>query len=173
MWAAGGVSAEDRLDAADTRRVIRRAITMAGPHRRKAALAIGLLVGWTLTIVAGPLIVGNAIDRGIREGNRSVLNWSVVIYLVVAIVGYLFQRKAIRSLAEFGENFLRDLRNRVFDRLVKQSMRFHDREPTGVLVSRMTSDIDSLGDVVQFGLLMFVSALLQLIVTTIVLTVLS
>ena len=55
------------------------------------------------------------------------------------------------SSAEAGEGFLRDLRIRVFDHLQRLSMPFYDREKAGVLVSRMTSDVDSLQELVQIG----------------------
>ena len=57
-----------------------------------------------------------------------------------------------------GEGFLRDLRVRVFDRLQAQSLAFFDRNKAGVLVSRMTADIESMGELIQWGLLQFVSA---------------
>lgn len=172
-WLGGGVTEEDRLDMTATRAVLARALRMVGQYRASAIRAMVLLVLWTGTILAGPMLVGRAIDSGIRAGDRGALNISVVAYLVVAITGYLLYRGAIISLAKVGENFLRDLRRRVFDRLLNQSMSFYDREKPGVLVSRMTSDIDSLGELVQFGLLMFTSAALQLIGTTVALTFLS
>lgn len=172
-WLGGGVSEEDRLDMTATRAVLARAGQLLGPYRRDAARALLLLVLWTGTILAGPVLVGRAIDSGIRAGDRGSLTTSVIIYLVVALAGYVLYRAAIVSLARVGENFLRDLRRRVFDRLLRQSMSFYDREKPGVLVSRMTSDIDSLGELVQFGLLMFTSAALQLLGTTVALTILS
>jgi ATP-binding cassette subfamily B protein len=57
--------------------------------------------------------------------------------------------------------------------MLRQTMPFYDREKSGVLVSRMTSDIDSLQDLVQFGLLMFVSAALLLLLSAVVLAFLS
>lgn len=172
-WLGGGVSEEDRLDLTATRAVLARAARLLGPYRRNAAVALTLLVLWTGTILAGPMLVGRAIDSGIRAGDRGALMTSVIVYLILALAGYVLYRSAIVSLAKVGENFLRDLRKRVFDRLLRQSMGFYDRNKPGVLVSRMTSDIDSLGELVQFGLLMFTSAALQLIGTVVVLTLLS
>ncbi|NDB06750.1 MAG: ABC transporter ATP-binding protein, partial [Acidimicrobiia bacterium] len=72
-----------------------------------------------------------------------------------------------------GEGFLRTLRLTVFERLQRQSMAFFDREKAGVLVSRMTNDIESMGELIQFGLLQFVSAFLLLVLATILLFVMS
>lgn len=172
-WLAGGVDESEKLDLDSTKRVLLRTGRLIGPYRSLALRALGLLILWTGTILAGPLLVRRAIDDGIRAGDRTALNTSVVGYLFAAALGYVVYRWAIITLARVGENFLRDLRRTVFDRLLRQSMEFFDREQTGILVSRMTSDIDSLSELVQFGLLMFTGAALQLIGTTLTLLFLS
>ena len=68
-----------------------------------------------------------------------------------------------------GEGFLRDLRIRVFDHLQRLSMPYYDREKAGVIVSRMTSDIDSLQELVQMGLLQFLSSALLIVLSVVVL----
>jgi ATP-binding cassette, subfamily B, bacterial len=172
-WLQGGVSEDDRLDREETGRVLRRTARLLGPYRRQAVLALVLLVLWTATLLAGPLLVRTAIDDGIRAGDARVLNLAVAGYVAAAVLSYVTYRAAILALARVGERFLRDLRIRVFDRLVGQSPAFYDREKAGVLVSRMTSDIDSLAELVQYGLLMFVSAVLLLTGTIVVLALLS
>ena len=61
----------------------------------------------------------------------------------------------------------------MFDHLQRLSMPFYDREKAGVIVSRMTSDVDSLPELVQMGLLMFVSNGLLLVVSVVVLALVS
>ncbi|NNE75033.1 MAG: ABC transporter ATP-binding protein, partial [Acidimicrobiales bacterium] len=98
---------------------------------------------------------------------------SIIGYIIAAVAAYFSFRWAIAALARVGEAFLRDLRNRVFARLLRQSMPFYDRENAGVLVSRMTSDVDSLQILVQMGLLMFVSATLVLLTSLVTLAILD
>ncbi|MEZ5341105.1 MAG: ABC transporter ATP-binding protein [Acidimicrobiales bacterium] len=172
-WFTGGVSEEDKLDLTASREVLARAFRLLGPYRAKAIRSFVLLVLWTGTVLAGPYLVGRSIDSGIRAGDRAALNTSVAGYLAAAIAGYFLYRGAVITLARVGENFLRDMRRSVFDRLLDQSMSFYDREKAGVLVSRMTSDIDSLSELIQFGLLMFTAALLQLVGTTVFLMFMS
>ncbi len=172
-WMQGGVSADEQLDLEGTKAVLRRAFRLIGPYRRRGALAVALLVLWTATTIAGPLLVRSAIDSGIGPKNGTNLAFAVGGYLAAAILGYAFYRGAILALAWVGENTLRDLRRRVFDKLLRQSLAYYDRNKAGVLVSRMTSDVDSLSELVQFGLLMFTAAFLQLIGTLIVLSFLS
>ncbi len=172
-WLQGGVTEEDRLDLTATGEVLSRTLRLLGPYRRRAFGAFLLLVAWTGTILAGPFFVGRAIDGGIRAGDRGALYSSVVAYFVAACLGYFLYRFAIVTLAAVGENFLRDLRRRVFGRMLDQSLGFYDREKSGVLVSRMTSDVDSLSELVQFGLLMFTGAALQLLGSMVALGLLS
>jgi len=172
-WMQAGVDADERLDLAQTGQVLRRSARMLRPYRRRAMLAVGLLVIWTASILAGPVLVRVAIDHGIRAGEPTVLNRAVIGYLFAAISAYLSYRVGIRSLAWVGEEFLRDLRNRVFRAMLDQSPSYYDRTKAGVLVSRMTADIDSLGELMQYGLLMFISALLILTGSLITLALLN
>jgi len=127
----------------------------------------------TLAILAGPFLLKVGIDRGIRPGNLGVLNAAVAVYVVVAIVAYLASRKQVMLISEAGEGFLRDLRKRVFDHLLRLAMPFYDREKAGVVVSRMTSDVDSLQELVQQGLLQLAASLLLIFGSVIVLGLVS
>ena len=91
----------------------------------------------------------------------------------MAILAYFTYRTQIALISRVGEEFLRGLRIRVFDHLQRLSMPFYDRSKAGVLVSRMTSDVDSLSELVQMGLTMFVSNALLLVISLVVLTSVS
>lgn len=168
-----GVDAEDRLDAEAAKRVLRRTAPMLRPYRRGVVVGTVLLVLWTLTTLAGPLIVRFGIDQGITPGNAAALNGAVVAYVLVAAVAYVVYRGQIRVVSQVGESFLRDLRLRVFAKLQRLSMPFYDREKAGVVVSRMTSDIDSMAELVQMGFLQFVTNVLLLVFSIVVLVVVS
>lgn len=168
-----GVTEEDKLDAEQAKHVMRRAARMMRPHRRQLYLSVGLIALYTCCILAGPYLVSWAIDSGITAGDAGVLNVAIGLYVVVAIVNYLAQRTAITTLARVGESFLRDLRIRVFAHLQRLSMPFYDREKAGVIIARMTSDIDALQELVQMGLLQFVSAVMLLGLALVTLTIVS
>jgi len=114
-----------------------------------------------------------AIDNGIKVKDGSALNRVVVLYVIVTVIGYISGRLQYITINRAGEGFLRELRITVFDKLQKQSMSYFDREKAGVLVSRMTADIESMAELIQFGLLQFVSAFLLLCLATILLFVMS
>ena len=146
---------------------------MLRPQRRRVAGAVAMVVVWTATVLAGPYLVRFGIDQGITDRDVGKLNLAVAGYVVVAILAYLTNRMQITLISRVGEEFLRRLRIRVFDHLQRLSMPFYDRSKAGVLVSRMTSDVDSLSELIQMGLSMFVANALLLVVSLVVLTSVS
>jgi ATP-binding cassette subfamily B protein len=173
MWGEVGTAEEDQLDAGQAKKVIRRAARMLQPYRRKVILAGVLIVLWTGSILAGPFFVKYGIDQGISKGNARALNIAVAGYVLVAIASYFVYRAQVMIVGRVGEGFLRDLRIRVFNHLQRLSMPFYDRERAGVVVSRMTSDVDSLAELVQTGLLMFLMNALLLVFSVVVLAIVS
>ncbi|MCX6520236.1 MAG: ABC transporter ATP-binding protein [Actinobacteria bacterium] len=173
MWAGSAISDEDRLDRSETNRVLRRSVEFAEPYKRWIYLAVGFVTVSTICTVAGPLLVKFAYDQGLAKENASALNTAIVAYLVVIAVNYVVGRQQYLAINNAGEGFLRDLRVRVFDRLQAQSMAFYDRNRAGVLVARMTADIESMSELIQWGLLQFVQAGLLLVITLVVLAVIS
>jgi len=174
-WTQGGVEDEDRVDAAEAGRIIKRTWRMMRPYQRSLVITLVVLVGFTVTTVSGPLIVGYAIDHGLSAHHlsRHVILWSAGLYLVVAVSMGLLERTQIVLVNRIGESFLRDLRKRVFAHLLSLSMSFFDREQTGRLVSRMTSDIDALENRVQQGLVIFVTSGLLFFGVIVLMAVLS
>ena len=173
MWGMSAISDEDRLDRTETVGVLRRTYSLARDQRRLILIAFGLVVISTLVSLAGPVLVRFGIDHGIKDRNGTTLNVVVGLYVAVVIVGYVVGRLQYVAINRAGEGFLRDLRLLVFRRLQRQSMAFFDREKAGVLVSRMTADIESMSELIQFGLLQFVSSLLLLLMSTVLLFAMS
>lgn len=162
MMFEGAFDPEDALDAARARWVLRRAAPMLGPYRRDVVASGALTVVWTGCTLGGPYLVKHGIDDGLGRGDATALAVAVAGYVVVAALTYAVYRRLIVVLSRAGEGFLRDLRIRVFDHLQRLSLSFYDRSQAGVLVSRMTSDIDAIAELVQQGLLMFVANILLL-----------
>src|SRR5690606_373858 len=143
-----GVAEEDQLDLEQAKWVLRRALPMLRPYRREVVVGARLVVLWTATILAGPFLVRYGIDNGISNGNTGALSAGVIAYVVVAVVSCVVYRTRVPVIGQAGEGFLRDLRVRVCDHLQRLSMPFYAREKAGVIVSRMTSDVDSLAELV-------------------------
>jgi ATP-binding cassette subfamily B protein len=170
MWAGGGgrgggrggIDDDQKLDRSQTRVVLIRSIKMAGEFRRTAALAMVYVVITVLCTLAGPVLVRHGIDAGIKGKDARALNITVIAYLVVVAIAYVIGRLQYVALNSAGEGFLRLLRIRVFSQMQRQSMAFFDREKAGVLVARMTADVESMSELVQYGLMQFLSSFLLL-----------
>lgn len=172
-WMAGLVT-DEKLGAEEAKRIVRRAFRMLRPYRREMVVAAVVVVLSTLAMLSGPFLVRYGIDNGLRgRGGQPVLNKAAAAYVVVAVLALITQRTQILLITRIGEKFLRDLRVRVFDHLLRMSMGFYDKEQTGRLVARMTSDIDSLSELVQQGLVVFLTNLLLFVLTVVVLVAMS
>ena len=173
MWGMNAIEEEDRLDADAAKQVMRRAARMAAPFKRTVLSAIGFTAITTLGLLMGPVIVRYGIDDGIKPADSGTLRNAVIAYIIVVSIAYVSSRQQYIFINRAGEGFLRLLRIRVFGHIQKQSLAFFDRNKSGVLVARMTADIESMAELVQWGLLQFVSAALLLTFSFILLLVLS
>ena len=170
---SGPLDEESRIDRAAARRVLVRLARMLRPQRGAVLVATGLLVVQTAALLAGPLIVRWGVDAGLVGRDGRVVNIAAIAYLVVSLAGAGFGRAVIWTVSRTGEEFLRGLRTRVFRHLTGLDLGFFEREKTGRLVARMTSDIDALQELVSQGLVMFVQNVLIFVGTLVVITLLS
>ncbi|MGI8755848.1 MAG: ABC transporter ATP-binding protein, partial [Acidimicrobiales bacterium] len=173
MISMAGVDGDDRLNRREAGQVMRRAARFLRPYRREVRGAVVLVIVSTAAVLAGPFLLKLGIDRGIEPKHPRTLDLAVIAYVVVAVIAYAASRFQILLISRAGEGFLRDMRTRVFDHLLRLSMPFYDREKAGVVISRMTSDVDSLQELVQQGLLQLAQSVLLIIGSVIVLTVVS
>jgi ATP-binding cassette subfamily B protein len=173
MWVAHGVTDDDRLDRDAAKKVLRRAAGLARPQRKLALATLGFVTLATSTAIVGPLLLRYAIDSGIRGGDTGALNLAIGIYIGIAIVAYIGARMQYIFVNRAGEGFLRGLRLRLFGHIQRQSLAFFDRNKAGVLVSRMTADVESMAELVQWGLLQFVAASILLSFALVVLLIMS
>ena len=173
MIGTNAVDDDTKLDRAAANRVLRRLGVMLAPYRRQIIVATVVLIGQTACLLAGPALVRAGVDQGLVARDGAALNRIAVIYLVVAMLGLALGRLVIWLVSRTGERFLRALRERVFRHLMALSLDFYDREKTGRLVARMTSDIDALQELISQGLVMFVQNFLIFIGAIIVVTTMS
>ena len=125
--------------------------------RHLARPALGALIAAilaTATRLLGPLTVGAGIDNGIAEGDKAAISKAAVAFIVLLALQYVFARIARYAVAYVGERYLLELRSVVFGHLMRLDVAFFGRMKTGVLVSRMTSDIEALQEFVGEGAVM-------------------
>jgi ATP-binding cassette subfamily B protein len=171
MAAVGGGFVAEQLTREEAKRVVGRLWRLLAPWHTHIFVLLAALVGQTLALLAGPRLVAYAIDSGMAKGDMGAVNVAGAAYLALALVSLVLARYTVWELSKVGERFLQDLRERVFHHMMSLGLDFFEREKTGVLVSRMTSDVDALQQLVQVGILglaqnvlLFVGALVWIFV---------
>jgi ATP-binding cassette subfamily B protein len=126
-----------------------------------------------ISIVAqlGPKLTEIAINDGMSPGHKSMLVVAVVavVYLVAVLVTSVSQRAQVRATGRLAAWVMNDLRVKVFTHLQRLSLDFFTEEKAGVLMSRMTSDIENLQQLLQDGLWQFAIQGLTMVVITVIL----
>jgi len=137
-----------------------------------AAVTAAVLLS-TAATVAGPYLISYAIDEGLVDGDESALQQVALAFLALALVKPLLQRFIVLRTARAGEGFLADLRTATYNRLQDLSLPYFEGERAGVLVSRLTADVQSLTTFVRMALPEIVTNLILLVATLVVLVLLS
>jgi ABC-type multidrug transport system fused ATPase/permease subunit len=146
------------------------------PHRRQVFILLALVVGQVLTTMAAPLLIGMAIDHGLPDaidGNyRTLLRLTVVLVMAAATAG-LLQWNFLRRTGVVGQTILFDLRRRVFDHTQRLSVSWHERFTSGRVISRLTSDVDTLRELLDSSLDGLLLAVLNIVVISVLMLVLD
>jgi ATP-binding cassette subfamily B protein len=153
--------------------VRRRTSELLRPYRRLIALAGIGIVGATLVTVSVPLLVRYAIDRGIEQRDEGAISRAALVFLVLIVLRPIFERMVVVGTARGGERFLGDLRVAAFGHLQRLSMPFFESERAGVLISRLTADVQTLTTFTRQVLVEVVGSLLVLAITLVVLITMS
>jgi ATP-binding cassette subfamily B protein len=143
--------------------------TFLGPYRGRLTVALVLVVIETLSLQAGPILTQLGIDRGVIPGDFSAVAIAAGLYLATVVLNTGVGAARISFTARLGEQLMKALRIRVFSHLQRLSLSFYTDEKAGVIMTRMTSDIDALAVLFQEGLVSMAVQALTLVTVTIVL----
>jgi ATP-binding cassette subfamily B protein len=143
------------------------------PHRRGLVGAGVLVVIETVAFQAGPLLTQIGLDQAVVPRRAEVLLVVALAYLGAIVVNAVTSQARILYTGQLGERLMYDLRVKVFSHFQRQSLDFYTKQPAGVLMTRMTSDIDALTALFQDGLVNLAVQGLTLVVITVVLVALN
>jgi ATP-binding cassette subfamily B protein len=152
---------------------MRGAVGMLAPRWRAILVATASICLFTGASLAKPLVIQYALDSGVAERDRGALVLAGGLFLGLIITIYFFQAASTYLVNRIGQDFLRELRVRLFTHYQRMSLAFFGRENAGRLVARMTSDVATINDVLNNGFLMVVQSTLTLMGATVILLVLS
>jgi ABC-type multidrug transport system fused ATPase/permease subunit len=156
-----------------TARRIRTLARFAAPYKLRTTLAIGLLLAATAAALAPPVLAGRALDsvrvNDVSEADLGRLAFYVTLFVIAGTAAFLLSSGQTYFTAWTGERILADLRNSLFRHLQRLSLGYYERNRAGVIISRLTNDVEALDQLVTDGVTTLVQSTLVLVGSAIVL----
>jgi ABC-type multidrug transport system fused ATPase/permease subunit len=179
VWQPGGHLMRERGARVDdwswerTRRRLGMLVRLTRPYRTRTILSVVSLLLATATALAPPFLSKYALDDGIRRHDLGALWWIVGAFLVAGLLNWAMSYAQTYLTGWVGERILADLRNRLFDHLQRLSLGFFERNRAGVIISRLTNDVEAIDQLVTDGVTSLVQNTLTLVGTAILLFILD
>jgi ATP-binding cassette subfamily B multidrug efflux pump len=143
-------------------RALARLLPYLGVYKFRIGIVVVFIVFYTLLGLAGPYLMGVAIDRYIGGKDIPGLIRTVILMLVVYISSNLFNAASSWIMARVSQLALKSLRRDLFTHLQTQSMHFFDTHTAGGLMSRLTNDIDAINQAVSQNITSLVASMLSM-----------
>jgi ATP-binding cassette subfamily B protein len=154
-------------------RKLRGLLELLRPYRGRTILMFAALLAATVAALAPPPLAKLAIDEGITPGDLGVLNLVVVAFLISALVYWGASFVQTYLVGWIGQRVLQDLRIRVFTHLQTLPVSFYSRKQAGVIISRLTNDVQALDQLVTDGVVTLFGSTLTLVGTAVILVILD
>jgi ABC-type multidrug transport system fused ATPase/permease subunit len=151
----------------------RHLLRLLRPYRGRVLLMLAALALATAAALAPPYLAGKAIDDGIRAHDTGALAIVLVLFVTAAVVNWAASYAQTFLISWIGQRALQDLRIQLFAHLQRLSIGFYSRNRTGVLISRITNDVQALDQLVTEGIATLFSSTLMLFGTAAILLVLD
>jgi ABC-type multidrug transport system fused ATPase/permease subunit len=158
---------------AQTRRRLGLLWRLTKPYRRRTLLSVFSLLTATATALAPPYLAKVALDDAVRGQGGTKLVVVVVVFVAAGLANWGMTYVETYMTGWVGERILADLRNRLFAHLQELSLGFYERNRAGVIISRLTNDVEAIDQLVTDGVTSLVQNSLTLIGTAIILFVLD
>ena len=152
---------------------LRHLASLLRPYRARVALMFVALLLATGAALAPPYLAGRAIDDGIRGQDTEALTIIVIVFVIAAVVNWAATYVQTFLINWVGQRALQDLRIELFQHLQRLSIGFYSRNKAGVLISRLTNDVQALDQLVTDGISTLFSATLTLVGTAVILVLLD
>jgi ATP-binding cassette subfamily B multidrug efflux pump len=154
---------KNNTGSAFDRNLLWRIYSLAKPYQRTFILAICLTILIALLGPLRPFLIQYTIDHQITEGNiQGIINMSLLIGGLL-IIQAMFQLWNTIITNAIGQNVVKDLRIRIFNKLTTRKLTYYDKTPVGTMVTRTTSDIETISDVFSEGLINISGDVLQIV----------
>ena len=142
---------EEPLGKAYDAALARRLLRYLRPYRGVAALAVLLLLGTAGLALVGPALTERALDIAIPRRDLGLLGTLSALYLASLLLEFLLEYAQAYLTAWIGQGVMSDLRIEIFRHLQRLSIPYFDRHPVGRLMTRVTSDVETLNELFSSG----------------------
>jgi ATP-binding cassette, subfamily B, multidrug efflux pump len=159
----GPIQEEEALGKAYDARLMRRLLRYLAPYKWKVAGAVGLLVSAAGLQIVGPWLVQIALDHAIPDGDGELLAILAIAYLVATLATFGLEYGQALVTTWLGQQVMYDLRAEIFGKLQELDLAYYDRNPVGRLMTRITSDVETLNELFSSGVVAIFGDLFTLI----------
>jgi ATP-binding cassette subfamily B multidrug efflux pump len=142
---------EEALGKGYDGRLMKRLVGYLRPYKWQVTLAIGLLLVASSLQIVGPWLTQIAIDDVIPKRDTSLLAAIAAAYLASVLAGAILLYVQSVLTTWLGQRVMYDLRTEIFAKLQRLDLHFYDRNPVGRLMTRITSDVETLNELFSSG----------------------
>ena len=164
---------DEVLGKAYDARLMWRLLGYLRPHMKMVALALCAIVGYSLLQLAQPYLTKLAIDDHIRTGTLEGLDDIALVFVVVLVGSFVFEYLQTYTMQLMGQRIMFDLRLEIYRHLQRLDLRFYDKSPVGRLMTRVTTDVETLNDLFASGVISVFRDVFMLLGIMVVLLVLD
>ena len=143
---------EEALGKAYDARLMRRLLRYLRPYGLPVAGALLMLLTGAAAEIAGPWLTQIAIDQAIPAGDLRLLTLLGAAYLGASLLTFVLRYLDEILTTWLGQSVMYDLRTEIFSKLQRADLRYYDRNPVGRLMTRITSDVETLNELFSSGL---------------------
>ncbi|MCY3610376.1 MAG: ABC transporter ATP-binding protein [Gemmatimonadetes bacterium] len=143
---------DEVLGKAYDSRLMARLLHYLRPYALQVVGAVVLLLLASLAAVIGPYLTMIALDEAIPSNDGRQLALLAIVYLAITVLVFVFQYVQALVTTWLGQRVMYDLRTQIFRKLQELDLRFYDRNPVGRLMTRITSDVETLNELFSSGL---------------------
>ncbi len=158
---------DEQLETPFDIRHLKRSLKYAARYKKRIALSLTLSAVGVIIGLLSPLIVKNAIDKYMPEGNIPMLLASGGALLLCIIVSVIFAKIRSTMMTKVGQDIVYDIRKDLFEHMQKLSFDYYDSRPHGKILTRIINYINSISDLMTNGLINFILEIFNLIFITI------
>ena len=133
--------------------VARGLVSFLKPYTGQMLFSLLFMIVVTISSVAGPYFVKQAIDNGISQKDLTALWNTVLIYFVISSIAWIANIARVRLMSRVGQHVLYDVRTAMFHHLQKLSLSFYNRYSVGRVITRVINDVGTLREFVTWAML--------------------